>query len=791
MRTLSTPLFYLLLLLVGVASAAAPISTFESAVTGNKLVEEKKEPTLYLNFDNASLASVLNYLTDRQNVDIIPHPDLQNVKVSLLSREPMTLSQAWDTLYLLLEANGFSIVTVNGVNRVVPMASLQQNPLPCLSSAKGVEPEDLADDNKRVRYIYFCRNITAAVAQNILTPLLSDQSVQINSALQACIITESNNNIKSAMRIVKELDTGGLRQSIKIIQLQHANAEQVTRIFNENILQKGGQDSRIRIVSANDSRKNDPAYFSKDTKIIPEPIHNKLILMGTQDAIDRIIEFINKYLDIPVGEAKSRIHVKELKYAAAEKVRGILEKIIQPPRGQGGEGGQIEGNYKFFNDVIITAEEPHAGEDGGQGAGFGNRLIISCDHEDWLRLEPFIESLDKAQPQVAFEVMIVDVANDDSRSLGTQLRAKDGLLGKNIGASSFMTPSANNVMGQRNTLSDVVGSGDSPLSAHSTIISLGDASKDDVWALIRAAYKIDHSNVLSQPYLVTNNNTTCRESFVTRRKIPGALTSSNSSVASGLYRQFDDVEAAIETIITPRINKSGIIELKVVINVSEFKEDSSSSADKSDRKIETRASMAAGEVLVLGGLTSSKHATSRWAVPILSRLPIIGNLFSDTVKSKTKNDLFVFIRPTVIKPHFGLGADEYTQLKLDYAKYQILGHDDYGKSSDPIQRYFFAPEHYSVKQKLSDLAENRMPTLDAFAQRKGMPGEVQLAHDTYFVPDAQTYVPHRSQVAMPHMRPDSYIARGLLEEAPFPGNMPPPAPLPGHMQARHGISSPF
>lgn len=767
------------------AAGKPVISTFELAVeTETALPEEQKEPTLYLNFDNASLASVLNYLTDRQNMDVIPHPDLQNVKVSLLSREPMTLSQAWDTLHLLMEANGYSIVNVNGVSRVVQMSTLKQNPLPCYSSAKGVEPEDLGEDNKQIRYIYFCRNITASVAQNILTPLLADQSVQVNNALQACVITESNTNIKMAMKIVKELDTGGLRQSIKIIQLHHANAEQVARIFNENILQKdGSQDGRIRIVSAQDANKTDPAYFSKDTKIIPEPIHNKLILMGTQDASDRIAEFINKYLDIPVGEAKSRIHVKELKHAAAEKMRAMLEKIIQPPRGQGGESGQVEGNYKFFNDVVITAEEPHSSEDGGQGAGFGNRLIISCDEEDWQRLEQFIDQLDKAQPQVALEVMIVDVANDNARSLGTQLRAKEGLLGKNVNASSFMTPAANYNVGKTNVLSDVVGTGESPLSAHSTIISLGDAKSDDVWAMIRSVYKIDSSNVLSQPYLVANNNSTCRESFVTRRKIPGALTSSNSSVASGLYRQYDDVEAAIETIITPRINASGIIELKVTINVSEFKEDSSTSADKTDRKIETRAAMAAGEVLVLGGLTRSKHENSHWRVPVLSSIPIIGNLFKDTVTSKTKKDLYVFIRPAVIKPHFGLGADEYTQLKLDYAKYQVLGHDNYGKSNDPIERYFFAPEHYSVKQKLSDLAENRMPALDAFSERKNMPTEVQIANDAYFTPDAQSYVPHHSQVAMPHLNPASYVARGLLEEASLPHNMP----LPGHMQQRRGV----
>ena len=175
---------------------------------------------------------------------------------------------------------------------------------------------------------------------------------------------------------------------------------------------------------------------------------------------------------------------------------------------------------------------------------------------------------------------------------------------------------------------------------------------------------------------------------------------------------------------------------------------------------------------MLGGLTSSKHDNSQWKVPILGDLPLIGNLFRDRSKNNIKKNLYIFLRPTVLKPHFGLGVDEYTKLKLDYAKYQILSHDDFGTNSDPVQRYFFAPGRYGVKNKLSDLAQNKMPIIDAFTERRSMPGEVDIKNDAYYhdMPETpaseatpESYAPETSDVSMPHINPNKYVTPGLLE----------------------------
>lgn len=741
------------------SSKKTPQPNLEDTLT----IAAPAEESIYLNFDNASLASVLNYLIDRKNLDVIPHKDLANIKVSLLSREPMTLSEAWETVLILMEANNFTIVNVNGINRVIPLTANQQNSLPCYSSARGIEPEDLPNTNATCRYIYFCKNIKISAAQTILTPLLSDRAIQVNNALQAFVLTDNCNNIKAAMRIIKELDIGGIRQAIKILDLKYVDADQLAKLFNDQILQgQQQQETKIRIIS--EENKREMSYFAKDTKILTDPTRNRLIFMGSADSIDKIIQFIGTYLDVPLDEAQSRLHVKELRYYTAENMKSLLDTMISPPKGQGGTTGTIEGDFRFFQDVIISAEQASNGND--QGRGTGNRLIISCNTDDWNRLEQFIDRLDKPQAQVVLEMLIVDVKTTDTKALGAQLRAKDGLLGSKVNAIAFPL---NNTTANGLSISDLVTNNPNLLNNiavdnNSSLLSFGNANANQIWGVIRAAYGIDHTNILSQPYLVANNNTKAVEEVIVTRRVPGELrTNANVPV-----RDIVPVDAKIKVEVTPHVNASGIIKLNINVEVSEFKEATGSTPDTTERTITSQSCMAAGEVLVLGGLTSSKHSSQQWAVPFLSSIPIIGNLFKDRVRANTKSNLYIFIRPTILKPYSGLGADEYTQLKLDYAKYQILSYDDTSLSKDPIQRYFFGPNRYNPKQKQFDLKNNRMPVIDDFSERRNMPNEVEMTKDPYFhkIEEFQglEYDPEESFASMPHLQPENYITPGLIDE---------------------------
>ena len=86
----------------------------------------------------------------------------------------------------------------------------------------------------------------------------------------------------------------------------------------------------------------------------------------------------------------------------------------------------------------------------------------------------------------------------------------------------------------------------------------------------------------------------------------------------------------------------------------------------------------------------------------------------------------------MIKPNFDGAPDEYTQLKLDYAKYQMIKNDNYSKEQDPVQRWFFKPTNHSIKDTLADARNGVFRPIDNFTYGRSQPKTVDIRHDPYF-----------------------------------------------------------
>lgn len=718
-------------------------------------VEKEEKADIYLNFENATLSSVVNYLTNLKNINFIPHKGLEAIKVSLTTREAITLSRAWDILLTLLEMNNFSIIKVGNVYRIVQSQLNKQEPLPVFSSNKGVKPKDLPDNDKIIRYIYILKNIRTEVAQKILDDLLGRGKVMTNRDLATCIITDKSLNIKSAMKIVEELDTGGLREAIKILQLKNTNAIEVAALFTNQIMDRQQiQSPAIRFIGPKE--KKEITYFSNTTKIIPEARNNALILLGLEQNIDKVIAFINKYIDVPMDTAKSRIHIKEMKYVEATTIKPIIDKMTKPPQQPAGAKPQtVVGEFKFFEDVIVEAENPQAGKD-EESRGSGNRLIISCSKDDWKRLEKLIDKLDKPQPQVALEIMIVDIVGTDIKKLGSQIREKTGKsFAHGFGAitanlQEIKIDETSHKSDYDPNLIKVAASGE----AGTTSISIGKTAenendKGNVWAVLKSVLSSSKSNIISQPFMIARNNKECEIETKLVKKLQGKL---NTSTLHSI-NDYDDVEASTILKITPRINISGQIDLKINIILSEFIGGTGDQQDRSDRAMETRTTIGSGEVLALGGLTKNKTGDTLYKTPILGDVPLLGLFFKNKSQTSEKSNLYVFIRPSIVKPKFEGGPDEYTQLKIDYAKRQIIGAEDIQHSNDPIQRWFFKPSTQSIQQRISDINQGIYRPIDNFVQGRSQPKSVLIEHDPYFrVKEAIKKTPTEKSKAKPDER---------------------------------------
>ena len=84
------------------------------------------------------------------------------------------------------------------------------------------------------------------------------------------------------------------------------------------------------------------------------------------------------------------------------------------------------------------------------------------------------------------------------------------------------------------------------------------------------------------------------------------------------------------------------------------------------REIETTVTVDDGEILALGGLLDDNARKTIERIPLLSDIPGLGELFKSRSRSRTKTNLMVFIRPTILRSKED--AQKLTQQRYGYIR---------------------------------------------------------------------------------------------------------------------------
>jgi general secretion pathway protein D len=175
----------------------------------------------------------------------------------------------------------------------------------------------------------------------------------------------------------------------------------------------------------------------------------------------------------------------------------------------------------------------------------------------------------------------------------------------------------------------------------------------EIGALARALANDANTNVLSTPSIVTLENQ--EASINVGQEVPflsGSFSTQGIASGDGQVNPFQTInreEIGIKLNVTPYINEGDTIILDLSQEVSTLAP-SAGAVDliTNKRTISTRVMVPDGSLLVLGGLISEDLQESTEAVPGLSRIPLLGELFKYRSDSNIKRNLMVFIRPRIL-----------------------------------------------------------------------------------------------------------------------------------------------
>jgi general secretion pathway protein D len=109
-------------------------------------------------------------------------------------------------------------------------------------------------------------------------------------------------------------------------------------------------------------------------------------------------------------------------------------------------------------------------------------------------------------------------------------------------------------------------------------------------------------------------------------------------------------ETGIILNVTPRISQTDAVTMDIVQEISSVASGANTLTPTiSKRSIRTQISVNDQQTVVLGGLISANSQKSKSGVPLLMKLPLVGDMFANTANTKGRNELIVLIRPVIIR----------------------------------------------------------------------------------------------------------------------------------------------
>ncbi|NBQ17799.1 hypothetical protein EBU24_05785, partial [bacterium] len=380
--------------------------------------EEEQEQKFSFYLKEASFENVITYMENLLKVKFLPDdavsPQIaggalsKGQKVTFKTNKMLTRTEIWDLFIKFLDLAGLAVVpgTIADLYHITSTTNANQDPIPCYF---GTDITKLPNNPTKIRYIYFVQNLPLATLKTITDSLVS-ATAKVNTFddLGALIISDKSSNIRSLMVIIQELDKE-TPEAMSILKLKQVEAATVKKLYDDltSLEAPGGNKY------GGQRRQPQAPYFPLDARIIVEPRTNSLILLGPKKALQKIEDFIIKYIDVTLDIPYSPLHVYDLQYTDATNMASILSTVVKFGSGTtAGQYGGTIGGEQFFKAVTITPEPT------------GNKLIIKAEDNDYAKLKNIIEQLDIVQPQVALECLIVSVDIQKNKALSAQFRNK-------------------------------------------------------------------------------------------------------------------------------------------------------------------------------------------------------------------------------------------------------------------------------------------------------------------------------------------------------------------------------
>jgi general secretion pathway protein D len=567
-----------------------------------------------INLKNADIREFVTQVSAITGKSFIIDPRVKG-DVTVISNVNMDAASVYQLFLSVLQVHGFAAVSAGSAIKIVQTVLAKQSS----------NPDDFVDDLDSQELVTRVITVTNAPSEEmvkVLRPLIPQYGhIAALREPNVLIISDHAANINRLVEIINRVDIADSLE-VAIINLKEAWVEDMVKLLEELAPDQIGKSAK------------GPNRIS----IVASERTNSLVIKGERYTLARVKALVDQ-LDVPANRSGT-IKVIQLSHSDATKMAEILSNLIS---------SQSKSIEDSMVEVSIQADESI------------NALVIRADPSNMIDLIGIIESLDVRRMQVLIEAAIVEVTSDFSQQLGSELAIGDASAGTTplglTAPSGTLAQILQGLAAPAGAITAPSSLGESPLIAGGKISETGTSFA----FIVKALAANSDVNLLSTPSITTMDNEEAK--IVVGKNVPfrtgSTVTGSQGTTNPFTTIQREDVGLTLE--VTPHINSDSLVRLLIHQEVSEVDASSltvigsEAAADliTNIRTIDTTILVENEEVIILGGLIRDKETQAESRVPLLGSIPGLGALFRSRTKNIEKQNLLVFLRPTVLRS----GAD--------------------------------------------------------------------------------------------------------------------------------------
>ena len=618
-----------------------------------------------LSFNNADVEAVISTVARATNRSIVVDPKVRG-KISLNSSRALTPDQAIDSLSTALRMNGFALVNTAAGYRVVTEADAK------LQSSETYTSRTPVTGDQIITRVFQLNFESAANVVAIIRPLVSpNNTINALPGNNSILVTDYASNIERIEKIIQSVDNPS-SSKVETIALKNAQAVKVASLVN-------------RALETSVPQGGDPMV--KPT-ILADPRTNSLIIRGGN--AERLAQIRGLVAKLDASKNIGNIYVVPLKNAEAAKLAITLRALVAADNsstdptntttpGNANVNTQIPNQSPInpMNVAGMSSANPLGGapsaaassaltsssapSTGGiiQADPNTNSLIITATEPVYKDLLKVIEQLDRRRAQVYIESMIVELTAANAAELGVQWQALNSANTAYAG-TNFNGPASSgntNIFGASAAINSALGTAVAGAAVPALGVGLNIGSITNFGSnlafssLLRAVSTISGANVLSTPNLMTLDNEEAR--IIVGQNIPivtGSYAQTGSTATVTPFQTYTRQDVGLTLRVRPQVSENGTVKLQIFQEVSSIQDVSSTTGIiLNKRNVESNVIVEDGQIIVLGGLIGDNYTDGSSKIPLLGDLPLIGGLFRYDNKSRTRTNLMVFIRPSVLR----------------------------------------------------------------------------------------------------------------------------------------------